>query len=65
MSKYPFIKVGNKFLHFYSEWSIMKLIPINMKGFINSFINSFINIIKALYSIGCVNTNIYKERQNI
>lgn len=57
MSKYPFIKVGNKFLHFYSEWSIMKLIPINMKG--------FINIIKALYSIGCVNTNIYKERQNI
>ncbi len=61
MSKYPFIKVGNKFLHFYSEWSIMKLIPINMKG----FINSFINIIKALYSIGCVNTNIYKERQNI
>ena len=61
MSRYPFIKVGNKFLHFYSEWSIMKLIPINMKG----FINSFINIIKALYSIGCVNTNIYKERQNI
>lgn len=35
MSRYPFIKVGNKFLHFYSEWSIMKLIPINMKGFIN------------------------------
>ena len=39
MSKYPFIKVGNKFLHFYSEWSIMKLIPINVKGFIISFIN--------------------------
>ena len=35
MSKYPFIKVGNKFLHFYSEWSIMKLIPSDTQGFIN------------------------------
>ena len=61
MSRYPFIKVGNKFLHFYSEWSIMKLIPINVKG----FINSFINIIQALFNMGVFNTNVYKERQDI
>ena len=39
----------------------MKLIPINMKG----FINSFINIIKALFNMGVFNTNVYKERQDI
>ena len=48
-------------MHFYSEWSIMKLIPINMKG----FINSFINIISALFNMGVFNTNVYKERQDI
>ena len=48
-------------MHFYSEWSIMKLIPIDMKG----FINSCINMIEAVFNMGVFNTNVYKERQDI